>query len=106
MYPESGYVTVLGLLALTTLRVLEDKKVTRRNVVLSFDGTAEPLSSARSRLASLGARVLAFDYRKDLGAGRSSLSFDLLIPDSLDIAQLVGSLETLDGVREIQVRVP
>ncbi|HVO52553.1 MAG TPA: MgtC/SapB family protein [Thermoanaerobaculia bacterium] len=106
MYPESFFVTVLGLLALTIFRVLEDKKVMRRNVVLGFDGTADPLKTARPSLELLGARILALDYKKDLGAGSASLSFDLLVPDSLDLSRLVGALEQLDGVREIQVRVP
>jgi len=106
MYPEGVFVTVLGLVALTLFRVLEDKKVMRRNVVLGFDRTADPLASAKPKLELMGARVLALDYQKDLEGGRASLSFDLLIPDSLDLPRLVGALQELEGVREIQVRVP
>jgi putative Mg2+ transporter-C (MgtC) family protein len=65
MYIESVYVTMLGLLALT-LRVLEDKKVVRRRVVMTLDASrldqaADPFAAVSAELAVLDAKVLDLD---------------------------------------------
>ncbi|HTP28654.1 MAG TPA: MgtC/SapB family protein [Anaeromyxobacteraceae bacterium] len=107
MYPESVYVTLLGLLALTVLRFLEDKKVMRRRVVLAFGNKGDPFTLITAALSGLGAKVLDLDYQKDLGADRTSVTFDILIPNSLGIPQLVRALGQLDGrMLEVQVRTP
>ncbi len=110
MYPESVFVTVLGLLALTVLRVLEDKNVVRRRVLLTFDAPdgapGDPVADVTARLAALHARPLDVDYHADRVARRTSVSFDVLFPESLALAALVGALEGADRVREVQVRVP
>lgn len=111
MYLESVYVTVVGLLALTVLRVFEDKNVVRRRVTLTLDGTrtdgrSDPLDTVSSGLQLLKAKVIDLDYHEDRAASRTSLSFDILYPESLELAQVVAALDAVAGVREVQVRVP
>jgi putative Mg2+ transporter-C (MgtC) family protein len=111
MYLESIYVTVVGLLALTVLRVLEDKNVVRRRVVLTVDrapgdGATDPFRTVSSELRALHAKVLDLDYHEDRASKRTSLSFDILFPESLELARVVSALDTVHGVREVQVRVP
>jgi putative Mg2+ transporter-C (MgtC) family protein len=110
MYPESVSVTVLGLIALTVLRVFEDKKVIRRRVTLLFDTPSATSSALLASIASgverLHAKALDLDYHLDVAHKQTTVSFDLLFPDSIDVGKLVASFEGLDGVREVQVRVP
>jgi putative Mg2+ transporter-C (MgtC) family protein len=109
MYPESIYVTMLGLLALTVLRILEDKKVLRRRVEITFDtglNAEDPLGAIEAQLPDLGATALDFDYQKDNVGNRTSLSFYILFPEGLGLARLVSVLGAVEGVREVQVRVP
>ncbi len=111
MYAESVYVTVIGLCALTFLRVLEDKKIIRRRVVLTFDGTQggranNPLDPVTAKLRTLKATVLDIDYHEDRVARRTSLSFDILFPESIEVAQVVSALDMVENIREVQVRVP
>lgn len=110
MYVESVYSTLLGLLALTFLRVLEDKKVVRRRVVLALDtpqgATNDPVEGVITNLRALDAKALEIDYRKDMGATRTVLSFDVLFPESLKLGTLTGALEAVQGVREVEVRSP
>ncbi len=110
MYVESFYSTLLGLLALTLLRVFEDKKVVRRRVVLTLDTPAgipaDPLEAITTNLRALRARALDVDYRRDLAATRTSLSFDILFPETLGLGQLTAALEDVEGIREVEVRSP
>lgn len=111
MYVESVYVTILGLLALTLLRVLEDKKVVRRRVVMTLDGApsdrvADPFAAVSAELRALHAKALDLDYHEDRAANRTSLSFDILFPDSLELSRLVSALDTVAGVSEVQISVP
>ena len=110
MYPESVAVTVLGLIALTVLRVFEDKKVVRRRIVLVLDspsGTSSTLLAAiASEVERLHAKALELDYRLDAAHKQTTVSFDLLFPDSLDLGKLVTVFEGIEGVREVQVRIP
>jgi putative Mg2+ transporter-C (MgtC) family protein len=110
MYPESVAVTVLGLVALTVLRVFEDKKVIRRRVTLLFDspsGTSPTLLAAVAfEVERLHAKALDLDYHLNAAQRQATIAFDLLFPDSLDIGQLVATFEALEGMREVQVRVP
>jgi hypothetical protein len=70
MYPESVFVTVLGLLALTVLRVFEDKKVLRRRVVLTFQVYADGMDWGWSRpITAGGAGRPAFDGGNPVSAG-------------------------------------
>jgi len=85
MYPECVYATVLGLLALTALRFLEDKKVIRRRVVLAFGNDADPFALVAEALSGLGAKVLDLDYHKDVGGDRTSVTLDVLVPNSLGV---------------------
>jgi len=110
MYPESVAVTLLGLLALTVLRVFEDKKVVRRRIVLLFDSPVGRSSALLAGIASavdrLHAKALDLDYRMDAAHEQATVSFDLLFPDSLTLGELVAKLETLEGIRDVQVRIP
>ncbi len=110
MYPESVYATLLGLFALTILRVLEDKHVVRRRVVVTLDTPRGPAADAfapiAARLEPVGARPLDVDYRRDLDATRTSLAFDVIFPDSLSLGTLTAALEGVEGVRHVEIRVP
>ena len=110
MYPESVFVTLLGLLALTVLRVLEDKKVVRRRVVLIFDSRADAsaviLAAIATELDALQAKALELDYHLNRTNKQISVSFDIIFPESLVLAKLVAAFENVEGVKEVQVRVP
>lgn len=111
MYVESVFVTVVGLLALTVLRALEDKNVVRRRVVLTVNSSqrtrlTSPFDAVTAELRALEAKVLDFDYRDDRVAQQTSFSFDILFPESLGIAKVVSALDSVEGVKEVQVRVP
>lgn len=110
MYPESVAVTVLGLLALTVLRVFEDKKVVRRRIMLVFDTPSGMSSTLLAAIASeverLHAKAIELDYHLDAAHKQTTVSFDLLFPDSLALGKLVAVFEGIDRVREVQVRIP
>jgi putative Mg2+ transporter-C (MgtC) family protein len=110
MYPESVAVTVLGLLALTVLRVFEDKKVVRRRIMLVFDTPSGMSSTLLAAIASeverLHAKAIELDYHLDAAHKQTTVSFDLLFPDSLALGKLVAVFEGIDHVREVQVRIP
>lgn len=110
MYPEAVYVTVLGLIALTVLRFLEDKNVVRRRVVVTLDNApaalGDPLASIEAGLGRIHAKALDIDYQKDNGTNTTSVSFFVLFPESLALQELVSALDGVSGVREVQVRVP
>ena len=110
MYPESVAVTMLGLIALTVLRVFEDKKVARRRIVLLLDspsGTSSTLLAAiASKVERLHAKALELDYHLDVAHKQTTVSFDLLFPDSLGLGNLVAVFEGIEGVRDVHVRIP
>jgi len=106
MYPEAGFVTLLGLVTLTMLRVLEDKNVTRRVLELTFNGPGDHVARVSKLLEGLAARVLKHDYRRNLREGWTSISFDVLIPNRVEIGDIANVLEGLEDLREIQLRVP
>jgi putative Mg2+ transporter-C (MgtC) family protein len=110
MYPESVAVTVLGLIALTVLRVFEDKKVVRRRIVILLDspsGTSSTLLAAiASEVERLHAKALELDYHLDVAHKQTTVSFDLLFPDSLGLGNLVAVFEGIEGVRDVHIRIP
>lgn len=106
MYPESVFVTVLGLISLALLRVLEDKRLLRRKVTVTFGESIDAVASVTRNVGLLGGKVLDLDYQKDLGRHRTSVSFDVLVPTSLGAEGLISGLERLEGLEEVQVRVP
>jgi putative Mg2+ transporter-C (MgtC) family protein len=110
MYPESVAVTVLGLIALTVLRVFEDKKVLRRRIVLLLDspsGTSSTLLAAiATEVERLRAKALELDYHLDVAHKQTTVSFDLLFPDSLGLGNLVAVFEAIEGVRDVHIRIP
>jgi putative Mg2+ transporter-C (MgtC) family protein len=110
MYPESVFVTVLGLLALTVLRVLEDKKVVRRRVVLTFDSRPDAssviLAAITAVLDAMHAKALDLNYHLNRANSQIAVSFDIIFPESLALAKLVAAFEGVESVREVEVRVP
>ncbi|HTP28725.1 MAG TPA: MgtC/SapB family protein [Anaeromyxobacteraceae bacterium] len=106
MYPEAGFATLLGLLSLTLLRFLDDKHRMRRKVSITFSVTANPVALLKRDVEALGAKILDIDYHNDLVSSRTSLSFDVLIPETLGLQKLIDGLEQLRGLQEIHVRVP
>ncbi len=106
MYAEGLFVTALGLVSLTVLRFLEDKRLTRRKVTVTFAEVPDPIEMVTRDVSSLGAKILDLDYHADVGRHRTSVSFDVLIPQSLGPQGLIDGLQRLTGLQEVQVRVP
>jgi putative Mg2+ transporter-C (MgtC) family protein len=108
MYPEALAATILGLTALTVLRLFEGKKdgVMRRKVsVLLAEG---PLN-VPALLAGMdkgGAVVTDFEYEKPPDHGDLKLSFDVQFPNALGTSALITLLEAQPGVHGIQIRQP
>ncbi len=106
MYQESLFVTALGLLSLTVLRFLEDKHLMRRRVTIVFGETTEPVALVTRTVSLLGATLSDLDYHKEIGRSRTSVSFDVLIQQSLGAQGLIDGFERLSGLQEMQVRIP
>jgi len=75
-------------------------------VALTFGEGSTPIELVTQDLERLGAKVQEIDYHRDLGAHRTHVSFDALIPLSLGLQGFVTGVEKLPGLQEFQVRVP
>lgn len=107
MYYIAVFVTILGLLSLTVLRVFEDKHLMRRRVTVHFAGVEHPIDQIVGELKALHTRILdILEYHNRISDGQASVSLDLLVPDTLGSQGLIDQLERLDGVSEVHVEAP
>jgi putative Mg2+ transporter-C (MgtC) family protein len=106
MYAISVVVTAMGITALTVLRRLEDKNdhLVGRRVSLMLS-SAEVLERVIALLKTLGVTVSEFDYdrRLDDDKRRTEATFDIDVPDTIGVAKVIASIESVDGVRRVQV---
>jgi putative Mg2+ transporter-C (MgtC) family protein len=108
MYPEALAATVMGLTALTLLRMLEGKKdgMMRRKVSVLLAESTESVPALFEGLGKAGALVSDFDFDKPPGSGNINLTFEVQFPIAFGTAALVTLLEAQPGVLGIQVRQP
>lgn len=106
MFIESIAVTIMGFIALSVLRFLEDKNVKwiRRNVSLVMDDGNGRVDQVMLVLKTIGARVYDFDYTKEFDNGKISFSFDVTFPIELGISRLIDLLEKQDGMRQVRIK--
>ncbi|MBX5480542.1 MAG: MgtC/SapB family protein [Myxococcaceae bacterium] len=108
MYVEGGFVTVLGIVALTVLRRFEDKNdtVQRRRVTLRMGERSVGVAQLTGVLASLGITVLDIEYeRRQVSGERSAaVTFDAQIPASVTPDRPVEELELSCGANHVHIR--
>lgn len=108
MFAEGGFVTVLGIVALTLLRRFEDENdaIQRRRVSLKMGERALGVAQLTGVLASLGISVLDIDYERHQVNGERSaaVTFDAQIPASITPDNLVEELELACGANQVHIR--
>jgi putative Mg2+ transporter-C (MgtC) family protein len=106
MWVVSVVVTLMGITTLTVLRRFEDKNdhlVSRRvSLVLA---SAEVFDVVMTALNGQGVKVSDFDYdrRLDDEKKRTEVTFDMEVPLTLGVPKVIASIESVDGVRRVQV---
>ena len=106
MWVVSVVVTLMGITTLTVLRRFEDKNdhlVARRvSLVLA---SAEVLERVMTALKAQGVKVSDFDYdrRLDDEKKRTEVTFDMEVPLTIGVPKVITSIESVDGVRRVQV---
>jgi putative Mg2+ transporter-C (MgtC) family protein len=106
MWVISVVVTAMGITALTVLRRFEDKNdhLITRHVSLVL-ASAEVLERVMEGLKGLGVKVSDFDYdrRLDDERKRTEVTFDMDVPDTLGVPKVIACIESVEGVRRVQV---
>lgn len=106
MYIETGFVTLMGLLALTVLRRFEDKDDTiiRRKISLTLDnGEPDLLSRILRKIQDVEGSVGEIDYERNLIEGRTTAGFEIQIPMEFGLEKMTQFLESQPGVRSIRI---
>jgi len=106
MYVEAIGATLLGLFALTFLRVLEDKdgQPLRRRVSIIMADNKDTISAIIARLDNTGIKLSDFDYERKVGEKKVNLHFEARIPVNVGVNRLIEELENHDGIESIHVR--
>jgi putative Mg2+ transporter-C (MgtC) family protein len=107
MYVVSVAVTTMGLVALTVLRRFEDKNdhLMRRRVSVVL-GEEEPgIGRFVSVLTDLGATVSEVEYERRLDDGKKRIvaTFDVQFVDTVGVAKIIETVESVPGVRRVRV---
>ncbi len=106
MWVISVVVTAMGVTVLTVLRRFEDKNdhVIARRVRLVL-ANADVLDRVVEGLKGQGVKVSDFDYdrRLDEEKTRTQVTFDVDVPDTLGVPKVIASIESVQGVRRVQV---
>lgn len=102
MYLIAVTVTAMGMFVLTLMRRLEDRigDSVRHRIEVTLAGAPEPLFAV---FAELGAKVEHLDYERFVEDGTVSLSFDLMVPISLQLSRVVSAIERVEGLRRLRV---
>ena len=110
MYVEGVAATVLGFVALSVLRRIESKNdhVVRRRVTVVLGEDATDVSAVLEALSTLGAKFTDVEYEKRLDDDKKRIvvRFDVQFADTISVTQLIGHLESVKGVRRVQVQQP
>jgi putative Mg2+ transporter-C (MgtC) family protein len=102
MYSVSAFVTVVGVVALTTLRRLEDKDVVRRTVslVLAPEGS---VGEVLSKLRELEAAISTVRYEERVPEKRTRVTLDIRLPQRVGDDKLLEVLGALAGMQRIRI---
>lgn len=106
MFVESVAVTVLGIVALTLFRRLEDKNdlLTKRRVSLELGAGAESaVPSIVQSIADLGASVSQIAYDRRTVQNRTTIMLDVALPVTVALTELVIAIEKQPGVQRIRI---
>lgn len=107
MYFEAIAVTLMGVLALTTLRRFEDKNdlLVRRRVALVLTDEPQALARIFDALKQVGVAVSEVDYMKRRDDKRRvEVTFAAQMPTTLALADLVERLEANPEVQRVHVQ--
>jgi putative Mg2+ transporter-C (MgtC) family protein len=108
MFMEGGVVTLMGLVALTVLRRLEDKEdnVQRRRLTVVLGDQARDISGVVDALVALGALVSEVEYERRLEDEKKRIvaTFDVAFADSIGVPQLITAIESTPDVRRVLVQ--
>lgn len=107
MYIESGAVTLMGVIALTTLRKFEDKndQLIRRHITLSMEDAEDAVGRIFDLFSKRGVKVSDFDYEKRVDQRTLAVHFEAKIPVSLGVPGFIREIEGLRGVRQLNVKL-
>lgn len=107
MYAVSSAVTAMGIVALTVLRRFEDKDdhLVRRRVKVVLGEADVDIGQVVVALTALGAKASEVEYERRLDDDKKRVvaTFDVQSPDTVSVAKLVGSIESVPGVRRVRV---
>lgn len=108
MYVEGVAVTVLGIIALTLLRILEDTNGTPNKRKVSFVVGSKFYDEVGiiKVLKGLGVNAGDFEYERDLTTRKLVVSFTAYIPRKLRVDHFVSTLAEQKGVRQVHVLIP
>lgn len=104
MYAIAVFVTIIGVLALTVLRVFEDKddRMSRRRIllVLGVDGSVSEISN---KLGEIGATVSAVEYDRHVADKTLAVTLDVRFPHTVRIDRLLEEIEAQRDVRRVKL---
>ncbi len=104
MYAIAVFVTVIGVVALTVLRVFENKddRMSRRRIllVLGVDGSVSEISS---KLGEIGAPVPAVEYDRHVADKTLAVTLDVRFPHTVRIDRLLEEIEAQRDVRRVKL---
>jgi putative Mg2+ transporter-C (MgtC) family protein len=108
MYEVGAAVTVMGLVALTILRKLEDKTdhIRKRRVTVVLGEGAKDIQGVIDALALVGATVADIEYEKRFEDDKKRImaTFDVSFNESIGIPALIAAVETVPDVRRVLVQ--
>ncbi len=107
MYVESAVVTGLGILALTVLRLLEDKddNILRRRVsIVLADLSSVALVLDALREMGCVADEVEYDHRLDESKRRIMLTLDVKLATQVGVTKLLEKIEAVAGVKRVRLQ--
>jgi putative Mg2+ transporter-C (MgtC) family protein len=108
MFEVGASVTVMGLVALTILRKLEDKTdhLRKRRVTVVLGEGAKDIQGVIDALGQVGATVADIEYEKRFEDGKKRIvaTFDVSFNESIGIPALIAAVETVPDVRRVLVQ--
>jgi uncharacterized membrane protein YhiD involved in acid resistance len=105
MYIVAVFATVLGLCALTLLRMLEDRgeTVDRHRITVRLDEKRSPITvvtdSLKRRCTVLSQEI----YEGPLDDGTAQFTFEVRAPSPVHSYELAHTLDGLEGVKHVRV---